>query len=405
MRHYPLTIRAHALTLLINGKPSDEASKTLGIPRSSVLRWAKLAGMTFNTGRGHGLNQPSSLDTFPMSGPGRRLSTIDRARIQAGLEHGFSIRRIARMINASPSTVSREIRRASLAGRTDTLYDATLAHHYAGLRRARPKTRKLDQEPMLRRIVVEELNDRLSPQQIAGRLRKMFPTHPELYVSHETIYQALYVQGKGALRHELTVEKAIRSGRTSRLPQSKLPKRSSRPWLEGSRLSDRPAEAADRAVPGHWEGDLVVGPGNSGLVTLVERASRFALIAKLPGSRDSETVTGVLQRLMEGLPQALKATLTWDQGAEMAKHAQFTVASGVPVFFCDPHSPWQRGSNENLNGLIRDYYPKSTNFNEISEAEILFMQNQLNRRPRQTLEFATPAETLSEYLAGVALTV
>ncbi|WP_344778848.1 IS30 family transposase, partial [Gryllotalpicola kribbensis] len=197
------------------------------------------------------------------------------------------------------------------------------------------------------------------------------------------------VQGKGALRHELTVEKTLRSGRKGRVPQSKLPRRSSRPWLEGARLSQRPARVEDRAVPGHWEGDLVVGPENSGLVTLVERSTRFALIGRLPGMRDSETVIDRITHMVRTLPKALFETLTWDQGQEMAQHARFTIDTGCKVYFADPHSPWQRGSNENLNGLIRDFYPKGTNFNTVTDAQIAEMQHLLNIRPRMTLEFST----------------
>jgi IS30 family transposase len=248
------------------------------------------------------------------------------------------------------------------------------------------------------------LNNKFSPQQIAGELRLMFPDRAEMHVSHETIYQALYVQGKGALRHELTVTKALRSGRAGRIPQSRLPRRSNRPWLDGARLADRPAEVEDRAVPGHWEGDLVVGPGNSGIVTLVERATRNTLLGRLPGTRDSATVTDVLQHMIQGLPAELKRTITWDQGTEMANHAAFTIASGCPVFFCDPHSPWQRGTNENTNGLIRDFYPKGTNFNDVTDDDLAETQRLLNIRPRQTLGWRKPCDMLDELIASVAIT-
>ncbi|TQM65592.1 integrase-like protein [Klugiella xanthotipulae] len=210
-------------------------------------------------------------------------------------------------------------------------------------------------------------------------------------------------EGRGALRHELTVVKALRTGRNRRTPASRLPSREVRPWLAGARITDRPAAASDRAVPGHWEGDLVVGPGNSGLVTLVERATRFALIGRLPGTRDSKTVIDILQQQITQLPGWLRQTLTWDQGQEMSRHREFTVATGCPVFFCDPHSPWQRGSNENLNGLIRDYYPKGTDFNTISDAEIQAVTVQLNDRPRKTLGFHTPREKLDALIGSVAM--
>lgn len=220
----------------------------------------------------------------------------------------------------------------------------------------------------------------------------MFPNQPQLWVSHETIYQALYVQGKGSLRHELTVVKALRSGRSRRTPASRLPSRDVRPWLAGARLTARPPSAADRAVAGNWEGDLVVGPGNSGIVTLVERNTRFALIERLPGVRDSITVIDVIRNQIMRLPEHLRKTLTWDQGQEMSRHKDFTIATGCPVFFCDPHSPWQRGSNENLNGLIRDYYPKGTNFNNVSDTSIEAMVDQLKNRPRKIHGFHTPRD-------------
>nr|WP_263282074.1 IS30 family transposase [Leifsonia sp. ZF2019] len=332
------------------------------------------------------------------------MSLADRALIQAGLAQGFSLRRIAGLVGVAPSTVSREVARSRWSYRGRWQYEAGVAHQVAGQRRARPKPRKLDQDPWLRAAVVEQLNARFSPQQVAGRLPLLFPGREDMRVTAETIYQALYVQGKGGLRHELTVVKALRTGRAGRIPQSKLPRRSNRPWLDGARLSDRPAQVTDRAVPGHWEGDLVVGPAGSGIITLVERSTRFALLGRLPGTRDSATVIDRLTEMIGHLPSALFSTLTWDQGTEMAEHARFTIATGCPVFFADPHSPWQRGSNENLNGLIRDFYPKGTNFNTIPDADLAETQRLLNIRPRQTLNFHTPAEKLDQYLQGVALT-
>lgn len=315
----------------------------------------------------------------------------------------WSIRAIAAELGVAPSTVSREIRRHQLTRRGSAPhYDADIADHVALRSRNRSRAGKLT-DPILRAVVVEWLNLRFSPQQVAGRLRTKYPNQPEMRVSHETIYEALYVQGRGALREELKVVKALRSGRTARVPRSLLPPRSSRPWLDGAHLSDRPAEVQDRAVPGHWEGDLVVGPENSGLVTLVERQTRSCLIGRLPGARDSHTVIDVLTQLISTLPAELAKTITWDQGTEMAGHRAFTIATGCPVYFCDPHSPWQRGSNENLNGLIRDFYPKGTNFNHIADTAIADMQNLLNIRPRMTLGYRTPHEMLNELITSVAL--
>ena len=403
--HSSLEVRVQALRLLVGGASAVEVRRLLGLPPNRVERWARLAGMKFAPGSRSGLLRVGLWDGLgAAAGHGRRLSLADRTLIQTGLGQGLSMRRIAELVGVAPSTVSREIARSSWLHRGQWQYEAGVSHQVAAQRRARPKPRKLDTSPGLRAVVAGQLNDRFSPRQVAGRLPHLFPGREDMRVSAETIYQALYVQGKGALRHELTVAKALRTGRTGRIPQSKLPRRSNRPWLEGARISDRPATVADRAVPGHWEGDLVIGPGNSGIITLVERSTRFALLGRLPGTRDSATVIDRLTQMIQHLPAALFSTLTWDQGSEMAQHAQFTIATGCPVFFADPHSPWQRGSNENLNGLIRDFYPKGTNFNTITDTDLAETQRLLNIRPRQTLNFHTPAEKLDQYLPGVALT-
>lgn len=392
--------------MLLAGASATAAAHVLGVGTGDLAKWARLVGMEFVQGAVGGVRDRASVAPGgPAAGHGRRLSPMDRVRIEAGLASGAKPAAIARQIGVSPSTISRELaRRPQLKYRSSRRYDAEVADHHARMLRARPRPVKLDENLELRAAVREGLNDRFSPEQIAGRMPTLFPEREDMRVSHETIYQALYVQGKGALRDELKVVKALRSGRKSRVPQSKLPARNNRPWLDGARLSDRPAEAADRAVPGHWEGDLVVGPDNSGIITLVERRSRFALLGRLPGTRDSKTVTKVLAEMISTLPAALKNTITWDQGTEMADHAQFTIITGCPVFFCDPHSPWQRGTNENTNGLIRDFYPKGTNFNTITDSDLANTQRLLNIRPRKTLHYATPAETLDEYIRDVALT-
>lgn len=325
--------------------------------------------------------------------------------------------RIAAEIGVHRSSVYRELARHRVSardgrsGRQTTHYSSVVAQHRADRSRARPKPVKLAQRNVLRRVVVEMLNSGWSPRQVSVRLPRVFPHDESMRISHETIYQALYVQGAGALRQELKRAQALRSGRTSRLPASKLPARSSRPWLDGHRLADRDellaAGHAGRKVPGHWEGDLVVGPNNSGIITLVERASRFTLLGRLPGTRDSTTVIDKLTSMIQDLPDAVRRSsisLTWDQGAEMAQHPRFTIATGCPVFFCDPHSPWQRPSNENLNGQLRWEYPKGTDFNTVTDEELQTVQDMLNARPRVILNGATPHETLNELLATVALT-
>lgn len=399
--------RQVAYRALTRGRSAKSVAAQLGVDPSVIRDWARLAGMELVMGQIGGV-APVTMDAAPPPAQGRayqRLTLAQRSFIQAALSlpEPLSLRSIAKELDVAPSTVSREVRAHRIRfWRLGEKYNADVAHFHA--LRARPRSRPAKLEyPPLRSRVVSGLTHKNSPVQIAGRLKVEFPERPEMHVSHETIYQALYVQGAGGLRHELKVEKALRSGRTTRVPQSKLPPRSSRPWLEGARLSDRPAEASDRAIPGHWEGDLVVGPENSGLVTLVERRSRFTLLGRLPGCRDSETVTDVLQRMIERLPEALFTTITWDQGTEMAQHAKFTIVTGCPVFFCDPQSPWQRPTNENTNGLIRDFYPKGTNFNTLTDEELSRTEELLNTRPRKALGFYTPRETLNAELNGVAL--
>ncbi|XPP27300.1 MAG: IS30 family transposase [Leucobacter sp.] len=405
-RKIPWETRAAACHGLIAGQSAVGIAAMLGVSMSIVKAWGRLAGMELMTGRVGGA-RPMPMDAVVDAARGRgyrRLTLADRSLIQAGLamHPPLSVRAIARELSVAASTVSREIRAHRVRHWQQQHYDAEIAHYRALAARPRSRPGKLEHPP-LRDAVVSRLNDKYSPQQVAGELALMFPDEAEMHVSHETIYQALYVQGNGALRHELTVEKALRSGRTTRVPQSRLPRRSGRPWLEGARLTDRPAEVADRAVPGHWEGDLVVGPGNSGIVTLVERKHRFTLLGRLPGQRDSKTVIDVLAGMIGQLPATLTRTITWDQGSEMAEHASFTIASDCKVFFCDPHSPWQRGTNENTNGLIRDFYPKGTNFNEITDAELAETQRLLNIRPRRVLGYRKPADMMNELINGVAL--
>ena len=403
--------RCVAYSMLLDGASAQETARRFRVNTGAVVEWARLAGMVIRMGARGGIEPVALARTVPDPQRSyRRLTREDRIFIEMAINTSpaWSMRAIGRHLGVSASTVSREIRRHQVeSGRgrglsRESRYHAGVAHHHSMRSRGRSRPGKLEQG-QLRSLVVASLNEKYSPQQVAGRLRMMFPDRRELWVSHETVYQALYVQGRGALRHELTVVKALRSGRGRRIPASRLPSRDVRPWLAGARLTDRPASAGDRAVPGHWEGDLVVGPGNSGIVTLVERNTRFALIHRLPGTRDSATVIDVIQQQITRLPQQLRQTLTWDQGQEMSRHKDFTIATGIPVFFCDPHSPWQRGSNENLNGLIRDYYPKGTDFNNVTDDDIAAMVKQLNDRPRKTLGFHTPREKLNELINSVAL--
>lgn len=404
---YPWTTRATVLDLLLEGVSSLETSRRVGLSRHAVSNWAKLAGMSLCQGAVGGIASAYAEQPIVENEQEyHRLTRDQRAFVQAALSltPPMSYAEIARQVGVHRSTISREVRAHSQRHFGESFYHAGVAHQQAVTARDRSRPGKLE-HPELRREVVTRLNDKFSPQQVAADLVKHFPGREEMRVSHETIYQAIYVQGAGALRHELTVEKALRSGRTTRKPVSKLPKRGNKPWIDGARLVDRPDGAADRGVPGHWEGDLVVGPGNSGIVTLIERRSRLVLIGRLPGCRDSETVTGVLQHMIEGLPEAVFETITWDQGSEMAEHARFTVQTGCEVYFCDPHSPWQRPTNENVNGLIRDFYPKGTNFNQVTDADLANTVRLLNKRPRKVLGWDTPAERLCKDINAVALTI
>ncbi|WP_261625132.1 IS30 family transposase [Nesterenkonia marinintestina] len=404
---YPWVVKKQVFVRLVRGEPANRLAIEYGLANRTIQRWCLWAGLEFRRGYHGGLSTVVDMESTTKPGARyHRLSVGDRAFIEAGLsmDPPMGVRQIAARLQVAASTVSREIARGSTRiSAAQKRYCAELAQHQTMRIRRRPRARKLD-EPRLRGHVIRRLNRGFSPEQVAGDLRRCFPARKEMQISHETIYQGLYVQGRGALAQELKVEKALRSGRTHRVPASKLPARSKRPWVEGARLVDRPAEVTDRAVPGHWEGDLVVGPQRSGLVTLVERSTRFALIGRLPGTKDSTTVIEVLTRLIQDLPEQMRQTLTWDQGPEMALHPRFTLATGCKVFFCDPHSPWQRGANENLNRLIRDFYPKGTDFNTITDEHIGQMQLLLNTRPRKTLDFQTPIEALNKKIRAVALT-
>ena len=329
--------------------------------------------------------------------PGARLSLEEREEIALGLAAGCSVRQIAVRAGRAPSTVSREVRRNWSRPRG---YRAFPAHIQAAARSRRGRPRKLAAGTPARAEVARLLRLDYSPGQIAGRLRREYPGRPELHVSHETIYQALFVQGKGSLRAE--VDAAVRCGRARR---RRPRRRQGRGQLTGMiNISERPAEAADRAVPGHWEGDLIIGAGHSSAVaTLAERATRFAMIVALPGGRYSAAaVADALAAKITTLPADLRRSLTWDQGKEMARHADFTIATGVPVYFADPHSPWQRGTNENTNGLIRYYLPKGTDLAPFTQDQLDAIADRLNTRPRRTLGYATPAEALTEHLVATA---
>jgi len=326
------------------------------------------------------------------SRPERSLSREQREEISRGVRAGESLRQIARTIGRSASTVSREVQRNGGRER----YRGWQAEKAAWQRRRRPKPRKLQTDRRLAAVVQELLELDCSPQQVSGRLRVNFPDDAAMRISHEAIYQALYLQGRGGLRNELTA--ALRCGRARRVPHGH--KRGVHDRIKGIvPISERPAEADDRAVPGHWEGDLLMGANNaSQIATLVERSTRFVLLVELRQGRTADVVAEALAEKITTLPDALRRSLTWDRGTEMADHANFTINAGLPVYFCDPYCPWQRGSNENTNGLLRQYFPKGTSLRRYSQADLDLVADRLNGRPRQTLGWKTPSEALNAVL-------
>ena len=322
------------------------------------------------------------------------LSAADREEISRGLARGHSIRRIAAGMGRAPSTISREIRRHG--GTTE--YRAAAADAEAWRRARRPKLCRLAELPRLRRLVETKLRADWSPQQIAAWLMESFPDDPSLHISHEAIYQTLYVQARGALKKELVAH--LRKSRGYRQSRKVAHAPDGRGRLADTiSISERPPEADDRAVPGHWEGDLLAGTKWSNIATLVERQSRYVMLVRLP-DRNAPTVARALARRMQKLPTSLKQSLTWDRGKEMGQHKAFTIATDMQVYFCDPSSPWQRGSNENTNGLLRQYFPKGQDISHFTQRQLDAVALKLNTRPRQTLGWKTPAQAFAAAVAG-----
>jgi IS30 family transposase len=350
-------------------------------------------------GRAHG-----SIRTFLVANAGRRprppgsselrLRLSEREEISRGLAAGWSLRAIAANMGRSPSTVCREVnvnggRRA---------YRALTADRAARRRAQRPKVAKLARNRCLRRVVEAQLAKFWSPEEISAWLARAFPDDPEMRVSHETIYMSLFVQGRGALRQELHT--CLRSGRALRRPKARTKGGFGQGQIvDKVMISERPADVADRAVPGHWEGDLIYGRRMTCIGTLVERATRYVMLFPLPDGHTAESVRVALAKKIRALPLELRRSLTWDQGHEMAQHAQFTIDTGVQVYFCDPKSPWQRGSNENTNRLLRQYLPKTTDLSKVTASELNAIARSLNGRPRQTLQWRSPSEAFNEAVA------
>jgi IS30 family transposase len=367
--------------LIREGATNTAASAAVGVDGRQGLRWRTAAG-----GR---IPRPA------VAVSGRYLSLDERLRVADLRIAGASVTAIAVELGRSKSTISRELARNGAAGGR---YAPYAAQKKAEWRARRPKSTKLGSCAELAEFVQAKLEKRWSPEQISRTLAEEFADRAEMQVSHETIYQSIYVQGRGELRREL--HRCLRTGRAVRRPRG-LARRGKPPKIADMiMISERPAEADDRAVPGHWEGDLILGSNcRSAIGTLVERSSRFVMLVHLPGDHAAETVRDELVKAIRTLPEQLKRSLAWDQGTELARHKEITFATGLDIFFCDPHSPWQRGSNENTNGLLRQYFPKGTDLSVHTPEQLADVAAELNSRPRKTLGWATPAQALERLLS------
>ena len=382
------------------GKSVPDAVAVSGMSESQGQKWFRDAG-----------GMPPICLVQPAAG--RFLTIDDRERIAAGLNQESSIRAIARSIDKSASTVLHELRgnmhhqqyrsRGKLDGTapgikpTQWKYSPHLAQSRADQRAARPKAARLAMNLPLRKEVQNRLRKNHSPAQIAARMRLDFPDDSEMWVSHETIYQSLYVQGRGGLKRDLV--KHLRTGRAVRKPRRKEGERRGR-IKDMVMISERPPEIEDRAVPGHWEGDLITGAHNASAIgTLVERKTGFLMLLHLPDNHGALAVQEAMVEQMSQLPATLRQTLTWDQGSEMSNHVKIAEATGLEIYFCDPHSPWQRGSNENTNGLLRQYFPKGTDLSVHGPGYLEFVAAEINTRPRKRHQWATPTEALNKLLS------
>jgi transposase, IS30 family len=374
----PRVVRVKFWEAVRRGALRDEAARHAGVDHHTAWAWFAQAGGVINNGA--------------RAGSGRHLSFAEREEIAIGLAEGRSRRQIAAGLGRSPSTVSREVAR----NRSARGYRARSAEQKAAERARRPKTAKLAGCARLRQQVQDRLCRHFSPEQIAATLKLDFPDEPEMWVSHETIYQSLYVQGRGALRRELAT--CLRTGRALRRARRRPDERRGRiPGMVN--ISQRPAEADDRAVPGHWEGDLILGAeGRSAIGTLVERSTRFCLLLHLPTGHDALAVRDRMIEAIRSLPAHLRRSLAWDQGSEMTRHTEIAAAANIDIYFCDPHSPWQRGSNENTNGLLRQYFPKGGDLSTHDAEHLAAVAAELNARPRKTLGWRTPAQALTQVL-------
>jgi transposase, IS30 family len=366
-----------------------EAAASAGVSITVAWRWFRHVGGVM----------PQPLPAGTTSVGARRLSFQEREEISCRRAAGEGVRAIARALGRSPSTVSRELRRGAV--RRKSGYRASVAQALADQRARRPKTRMLALDDRLREHVQNRLHAKDSPEQICRRLVLLFPDDPGMRVSHETIYRSLYVQGRGGLRRELVT--CLRTGRALRKPRRTTERRGRIASMVN--IAQRPPEALDRAVPGHWEGDLITGAENkSAIGTLVERSTGYVMLLYLPNSHGADDVQEAMVEAMSRLPQTLRRTLTWDQGQEMANHTAIATATQLEIFFCNPHSPWQRATNENTNGLLRQYFPKSTDLSGYHRDYLEFAAAQLNNRPRKRLGWRTraPAKSFMNPRASIA---
>ncbi|HZE15534.1 MAG TPA: IS30 family transposase, partial [Mycobacterium sp.] len=368
------------------GATPTQAAVAAGVSEHTARRWVNQAGYVPRTlvAAGQELEVGS-----------RSMSFTERCRLEELLESECSQARAAHLLGRHRSTISREVCR----GMTSSGYRARVGQDAVEAARARPKPRKLESNPVLLAEVVGRLEQRHSPEQIAGRLREDFPDNAEMWVSHETIYQAMYVQPRGELARQ--VKTALRTGRAQRKPQGRNTIQDRDRFKAGMvNISERPAEADDRAIPGHWEGDLILGAHNeSAIGTLVERTTGFVMLLHLPGDHSAATIADAMSAKIPDIPEVLRRSLTWDQGSEMALHTKITEATGLPIYFCDPHSPWQRGSSENTNGLLRQYFPKGTDLSFHGPGILDNVAAELNARPRKRFGWHTPAEELNRLLS------
>jgi transposase, IS30 family len=405
-----LSVQRRFWELIADGWSSEDAGVAVGVSVTCGGKWFRRFG---------GVN-PRMQEPRGQKRP--RLSADEREQIMIGSAQGESIRSIADRLGRAPSTIMREIANNGVArnrtGRYRALhrfganrggwdaksgYSARIAQRRSEERARRPKAGKLAHCPALRDKVQALLTKKYSPEQIAGQLAKTYPDRPEMQVSHETIYKALYVQGRGELRRELA--KCLRTGRALRKPRRRTRAGDGRGRIPGMvNISERPAEAVDRAVPGHWEGDLIIGKDQASQIgTLVERSTGFVQLLHLPASREADVVAEAMIATVQALPGNLWKTLTWDQGHEMAAHGRISIDAGIDIYFCDPHSPWQRGSNENTNGLLRQYFPKGTDLSVHSAAYLDEVAAELNNRPRKRFDWDSPAQVLDQLLSTASI--